>query len=462
MSFRSVHLPEDRQLNGRVSQTMLAKYDRCPRNAFLYALYKGEGQTVEMVRGRAFHMIVERAVKAAVEHGEVTIPADIVKVIADEVLASEHVPISEHDRLREMSFRWASETALDPSAVIACETFFAWEVGGYQVRARIDYAELIEDGAAVVVRDWKSSRAAPPFEEVSRKRPDGSFAARHFQLVLYALMLAFGVPVRVEEWECHICHGRGWHTGGPGNDGPEAIRVPCSLCNETGARRSEIPEPFPVAARAQRFELEFVYPGIEDREGKMLRRQLTLTRLELEEYRTSLEGLLTRLAHSEESGDWPAVVSDAACTECPASSECPIPAELRDHRGVMNTSEQVAEALEKRYVEKAVNGAIQKEIRAFVKAHGPVPFGAGMVAEIGHTSSERIADKDAMFEAQERAVRYGEPFERHKFVKTVDSFPLVERALSADELAEIGGSNGSDGDEGGRGLDERFGADPPF
>jgi hypothetical protein len=40
-------------------------------------------------------------------------------------------------------------------------------------------------------------------------------------------------------------------------------------------------------------------------------------------------------------------------------------------------------------------------------------------------------------------VNFGEPFDRSKFVKEKHSFPLVERELSADELAEeaIGGSN---------------------
>jgi hypothetical protein len=203
------------------------------------------------------------------------------------------------------------------------------------------------------------------------------------------------------------------------------------------------PEPFPVAGRAQRFDLEFVFPGIEDRDGKMLRRPVTLTRLELEEYRASLEGLLARLAHSEESGDWPAVSSTTACNECPAASECPIPPELRDHRGEMNTAEQVAEALEKRHVEKKLNAAVQREISAFVKARGPVRYGGGMVAEIGHRVSVEIRDKDGMFAAQDRAVNFGEPFDRSKFVKEKHSFPLVERELSADELAEeaIGGSD---------------------
>jgi hypothetical protein len=62
-------------------------------------------------------------------------------------------------------------------------------------------------------------------------------------------------------------------------------------------------------------------------------------------------------------------------------------------------------------------------------------------------------------DAVERTARYGEPLERHRYVKTVESFPLVERALTADELAEeVDDGNGRDG----RSLDERYGAEAPW
>jgi hypothetical protein len=440
--FQPVHLPEDRHLHGKASQTLLRHYNACPRSAYLYALHKGDASTPEMQRGSGLHAVTERATSLAIEQGEPFVPPEIVKAIVNEVLADPEfaIPVEEHDYLRESAYRWAAEWAVDPASVVAVETLFVLQLGGYEVRCRIDFAELRERGAVVYVADYKSSRAAPAFEDVSRKRRDGSLMAKNFQLVLYALVLAFGVPVRVEP--CGACGGNGFAEGDPSNDlgclecAPEPLSRP-------GPGYVEVPEPFPVAGRGQRFDLEFVFPGIEDRDGKMLRRPVTLTRLELEEYRASLEGLLARLAHSEESGDWPAVSSTTACNECPAASECPIPAELRDHRGEMNTPEQVAEALEKRHVEKKLNAAVQREISAFVKARGPVRYGGGMVAEIGHRVSVEIRDKDGMFAAQDRAVNFGEPFDRSKFVKEKHSFPLVERELSADELAEeaIGGSD---------------------
>jgi hypothetical protein len=425
--FAPVHLPEDRKLNGKVSQTFLKHYAGCPRAGYLYALHKGTASTREMQRGRAVHLVHERAVKLMIEHGEPIIPPEILKVLVNEVLAEVPVPFEEHDVIREMAYRLALEMAVDTDAVVACETLFVLEVGGYQVRCRIDYAQLVEDGAVLYVKDVKSSRAAPSFEEISRKRPDGTLAAKSMQLILYALAAVFGVPVREEMID---------------------------------GERVEISEPFPVASHAQRVDLEFEFPAIEDREGKIVRRAVSLTRPELDEYMASLQGLLTRVAHSEETSDWPAVVSDDACSICPASALCPIPVELRDHRGEINTVEQAAEALEVRHREKAVARAKSKELREFVKRAGPVRYGDGMVAEIGYSTSEQIRDKDGFMDAVERTARYGEPLERHRFVKTVESFPLVERALTADELAEEV-EDGQDSNGSGN-LDERYGADAPW
>jgi hypothetical protein len=439
--FQPVHLPEDRHLHGKASQTLLRHYNACPRSAYLYALHKGDASTPEMQRGSGLHAVIERGTSLAIEQGEPFVPPEIVKAIVNEVLADPEfaIPVEEHDYLRESAYRWAAEWAVDPVSVVAVETLFVLQLGGYEVRCRIDFAELRERGAVVYVADYKSSRAAPAFEDVSRKRSDGSLMAKNFQLVLYALVLAFGVPVRVEE--CEFCVCRAGLRGAGRAERACRRACPCCACEERG--RIETPEPFPVAGRAQRFDLEFVFPGIEDRDGKMLRRPVTLTRLELEEYRASLEGLLARLAHSEESGDWPAVAG-SHCVECPAQSECPIPAELRDHAGTINSVEQAREAAEVLDRRDAINAAVRKEIKAFAKAHEtPIRYGADKVLEFGYTESERIRDKDAMWADMDRAVRFGEPFDRGRYVKVVKSTPFRQRTLSADELAEeaIGGSN---------------------
>jgi hypothetical protein len=440
--FQPVHLPEG--LGGRASQTFLRHYDRCPRSAYLYALHKDDAKTVEMVRGTAIHEACARGTLAAIEQGEPGIPPEVAKAITDEVLAEQHVPIEQHDYIRESVYRWASEATFDPGSVVAVETLFVLDIGGYQVRAKVDFAQLLEDGAAVLVRDFKSSRAAPAYDEIARKRPDGTLAAKSFQLVLYAVLLAFGVPVRVEK--CDNCFGTGvmW-----GNDTEHATMAEaweagawCPLCG--GATRDEIPEPFSVASQAQRFDLEFVYPGIEDREGRMPTRPMSLTRLELIEYRASLEALLTRVAASEASGDWPAIVSDAGCGECPAAQLCPIPVELRDHRGTINSVDEAAEACEVLDREKAEHRARQTELRNFAKANGGEIRYGRKVFELVYSEHEEIRDKEGLLAAVDRAVRYGDPFERSEFVKVKGRTDFKARDMSEEELEEgNGGNNGT-------------------
>jgi hypothetical protein len=168
--FAPVHLPADRRLNGKASQTFLRHLNACPRSGYLYALHKGEAQTADMIRGSAIHEILARATQLAVDRGEGVIPGEIVKVLVDEVFAEMPVPVEQHDYVRECVWRWASETAFDPPAVIAVERLIVMQLEGFEVRMKVDYAALLEDGAAVHVVDYKSSRSMPQQEEVARKR----------------------------------------------------------------------------------------------------------------------------------------------------------------------------------------------------------------------------------------------------------------------------------------------------
>lgn len=350
--FRPVVL--DAPLDRTLRQTWLRHYNGCPRSAYLASKYEGLDSTAAMQRGSAAHAIFAKATRLAMEMNEPIVPPDVVKTLVDEVLAEYAVPFEEHDYIREMAFRWGSEAAFDPQMIVACESLFEMQVGDWKVRARIDFAELIENDRVIVIRDYKSSRAAPPYDEVARKMPDGRLVAKNFQLVLYALLMRYGVPVLEHEGQEF-----------PGEN---------------------------IAGGVNRFDLEFVYPGLEDREGKMVRRPLTLDLLELEEYRSSLEGLLARVAKSEASGDWPAVVSDAACSECPAPAECPIPYEVRDHRGQVNSPEQAADAARVLDRLKATNRAMQTELRNFAKVHGPIRFD-GKVMELVYAEHESFDHK---------------------------------------------------------------------
>lgn len=383
MNFEPVHLPEDKVPGPGASQTFLKHYDLCPRSAFLYQQHKGEASTAAMVRGSAFHEIAERAVRLMLEQEEPTIPPDVVKVIAHEVLSELPVPTSEHDVIREGADRWSREFAIEPLAVIACETLFVLPLDGWEVRCRIDHAELRDDGRRAEVKDWKTSLWVPGWDEISRKRPDGTIAAKQFQLVLYALVLAFGHPVIV------------------GEDGTEEI------------------QDVRVASHADTFDLEYVYPMREDQEGRMMRRPMSLTRLELEEYKASLVSVLHRLTKSVETGDWPAVVSDDACGICPAPAECPIPLESRGLHGAIESDEQAAEVAALLAYTKQHSANLTRELKAYARKHDTeIVYGNGSKAyRFVVSKRESVKDLDRLFAAWER----GEPALREEHVKVSTS-----------------------------------------
>lgn len=437
--FAPVFLPEDRKLNGKASQTFLRHFNGCPRSGYLYALHKGEASTVEMVRGSAGHAVFERGTLAALEQREKHCPPDVAKAILDEVLVEYHVPFEEHDYLRESAHRWARDFEVDPpEQVVAVETLFVLEVEGWEIRMKIDYAALRDGGASCYVADYKTGRGAPSFEDVARRRPDATFMAKNFQLVLYALGLAYGVPVRLER--CPTCEGTGYPDPG--------CAVACTSC-----RRGlvEIQEPFPVAARPHSFDLEFIFPGVKDKgpggdEDRMLRRPVSVTKLELEEYRGSLTSMVRRLAVAEETGDWPAQVSDQACAECPARPLCPIPVELRDHRGTINSLEEAREAAERLAREKADHAARRKELKNFAKAHEvEIRFGKDKVARFVEAPRTET-DREGLIAAAQRAAAYGEAFDPSDFVRVRTSTNFVDVTLSEDELAAeaAGESEGRD------------------
>lgn len=436
MRFEPVFL--SKPLDRRVSQTMLRHSNLCRRSGFLYAETKGSAQTVEMMRGSCSHAIKERATNEMLSQGEPTIPPDLVKVIVDEALEEFPVPIEEHDYLREESYRWAEQFAINPADVVCVERLIVLEIEGWHVRMKIDFAEVSEDGRRGYVGDYKSGRGAPPSEKIARKRPDGTLAAKNFQLILYALGLVYGKPVRVEAERCPACATV-----------PETAMVGlCATCGGRGVVRSERIEPFPIAPHLQEAILEFIYPGVEIKSGedagKMLRQTLGLTRMEIDAYRESLVAIVRSVARAEESGEWPAIVSDDACDICPCKPRCPIPVEMRDHRGEINSERELREAAEIYYLEGKVRTAKRREIKATAKALGGprarVRFGKDRVWELGDVIEATEVDKDGLFAAVERAVQFGEPFERSDFVKTSKSTPFSERALSDEELeAETAG-----------------------
>ena len=379
---------EPLQLDGKVSMTMLRHFNACPRSGYLYEAGKRQGvQNHAMVRGSALHEIMDRCTKAMIDTGEREIPGDLAKAIVDEVLAEYHVPIEEHDYLRECAYRWAQEFYTGVSA--HAEQLFALELGGYMVRCKVDYLHVGE--SYVYIADYKSGRGAHSNEDVGRKRADGTIAAKNFQLVLYALAVVFGRPV-----------------------------------DENGEMMD------PVAKGAQEVIAEFVYPGIEDKEGRMLRRICSLTRTELLECRESLIAILERVRKANETGDWPAIVSEQGCSECPNTKACPIPAGLRDYAGTINEIHEAQAALERRFVQKKMDAALTRELKAFAKARGldGIPFGNGMEIGFVYREAERF-DKQGFLEAAAQ----GQIPDPQEFTSITKSTRFEERAIPDKEDA---------------------------
>jgi hypothetical protein len=379
--FDPVFLPPDKGLENKVSATFLGKFNWCPRSAYLYTLFKGQTRTPNMERGKGLHAITERATLACLEQGEPSIPAELVKAIADEVLADPEfaIPVEEHDAIREMSYRWASAARFDPDAVVAVERLFVFELAGWEVRCKIDFAQLLDGGEAVLVTDYKSSRSALPFEDVSRKRKDDTRAAKNLQLILYAMAVAYGFPVWVEP--CAECRGHGVV-----QPVPEAHHDPHTCGDCEGRGYFEIKSVKQVAPRAQTFHLEFSYPAIPDLDDKPVTRPVTLHRVELDAYRASIEGLLARVRHSEQEGDWPAVVSDEACGSCPARQCCPLPGELREFNQI-ETLEQASDVAMVFDQQQRLQKDLRKALKAFAKEHGAsIPFGLRVMEFVPRSS----------------------------------------------------------------------------
>jgi hypothetical protein len=470
--FEPVPLPEGARTD-RASMTLLRHFDNCERSAYLYLKHDGGVGSHPMRRGSALHRVLQLLTDAMVENGEPRVPPELAKAVVDEVLADPAYPcpVAEHDYLRESVYRWADETTFDPGSVIACETLFVLEIAGVEVRAKIDRAEVLEDGAVHVV-DYKSARALPAYEDVARKRPDGSMAAKAFQLVVYGLALAYGRPVRIEP--CAECGGTGVPKGTGSPPGTSANN--CQPCMARGY--VEVVEPFPLADRAPRFDLEYVYPGIETRDGKMATRPVPLTRRELEEYLASLGAVVKRFLASAEGeecptcegegralvnvglestegpdvvmcptcegrgrvGDWPAVPG-SWCHECPAEMECPIPRELRSYAGAVNTREEAAQTAMVVDRQKAWTKAVDKELREWVKRNGSLRVG-DQVLEYATVESDEIRDKEGFLAAVQRAVEYGEPLDRAEWIRHKVGSRFRQRTMSEDEMIEEGSNGG--------------------
>lgn len=383
-----------------VSQTFMAHFDRCRRSAFLYALHAGGASSAALERGSAGHEAIARSRLLAIENGESYVPPELAKVVVDEVLAdaSFAVPLSEHDFIRELVYRWAGETAIDGDRVVAVERLFSLDLGhGVTLRSKVDYAEVSADGGWYHVEDYKTSRAAATSEEVTRNRGDGSRMLKDFQLVAYAVSLAFGVPV--DYVVCAACAGAG--------------------CGECRRGRREVPGPMPIATGARGVSAELVYPAIPvGDERVMLRRGGDLSQIELAQYLSSLQAMAKVLSEVVQTGDWRPVPGSHCRTVCPARHECPLPDALKGARTPINTHEDAVRAASEWWLLDAENKALLAEIKNWSKGQGGVSIQYGRDRELVWVpESKNTTDRDGLVQAALEAANFGVDFEPADFVR---------------------------------------------
>ncbi|HMS60641.1 MAG TPA: PD-(D/E)XK nuclease family protein [Solirubrobacteraceae bacterium] len=421
----------------RISQTLARRMDVCPRSAYLYLRYKGGPSSAAMNRGTAFHIFAERMAVELIRRGERSLfaPAQIdpddpqdhgedlsqaardvaslTQAMVEQVFEDFPdltMPAAERDSTRAMAYHLAIGWDVDPQAIVGVERMFSLELEcGWTIVGKVDLATL-PSATVGEVADYKTTLAVPSQEE----------HAQSFQAKLYALLLMYGRPVDGEPFGSHLTHVTG----------------------------------------------RMIYPRAKPREtGKGLRlvqREATWSRGQLDEFRMDVEALGRRVSDALESGDW-AAQAGPHCSECPAPRECPIPRELRNYAGTILEPEQASEAWEWAMRAKAAVAAVEKEVKAFAKAHGGVVVG-DQVFEWRVSESRRLrsvggrSDWDGLAQAVLDAATYGTPFELEEFVKWVPKNEFKSRPVVAEEMSDDGGAEAGP-DE--RSPDERWG-DVPF
>jgi hypothetical protein len=325
----------------KASQTLLSRVDVCPYSAALYLRHKGGPQTPAMARGEAFHDFAERATNMLISNGEAEMPPEVGKDLMTAVLEERTdlvVPASEQDACRLMAWNWALSTYIDPETIVGVEAMLEAEVAGWTIRGKLDLCRI--SGNVGIVEDWKTSLMIPSVEDYKRS----------FQPAFYAFLMAEG---RVE--------------------GDTAL----------GEGLAEI-------------HTKELYPRYRrEEDGQLVHRYDEFDRARIHDFRQTLTALLAKLDQGLKSGEW-AASPGSHCATCPASSECPIPAHLRQIKtvGTPGDATELAMGITMREAEIKTDKAA---LKAWVDENGEVVVGDERWS-FTLSRSER-ADKAAIKEA---------------------------------------------------------------
>lgn len=351
-------------------QSLMALFDHCPRSAYLSLKY--QTTSVAMDRGSAFHLFAQRATEEMIDHGEPIMPGEVARDLADAVMRDHTelvLPTAQQDAVRLMAWNWAEATVLDLENLIGVEVPLEVDLCGWRFTCHLDMLEVQDD--TLYVHDYKTSLNVRNKEDVERG----------FQGQAYGLALLDGF-----QQESGLILGAGINT-------------------------------------VWFFEK---YPRYRTKEGPLVEREASWTRSELAEFRGSLERNIEHFEESLTSGKWDAR-DGSWCATCPAQSECPIPAHLREVETV-DTDEDAEDAFSQLMALEREKGRYQTICRERVKETGK-PIVVGDFAFDVKQESTRVTDWDRIEQDEED----GKPIRIESYVRSRPSSKFGKRKLTEEE-----------------------------
>lgn len=388
-------------------QTFLAKQSECPRSAYLYLKYRGGPRSHPLARGTLFHRFAERVIRTLIEEDEAYMPPDLAKSVLSETIRESTdlvVPPAEQDSLRAMAQHFADGFMIeDREAVLCVETPVELDVNGRLVTGTIDFAELTAPGV-VRIKDWKTAFLHYEYEiaDPAGVLPTTKEWQGSFQTVLYSMALALGRIKGLPRLE-------GIHT----------------------------------------FEVQLVHPRyFWEAEQTMAYRTATVTREQLTDLWAYLENLVAQTDEAlHETWNFPAV-HGSHCDYCPASSECPIPAALRNYRGEVRTEEDAVRAATMRDKAQARYKELDAALKGYTKLPGNTPLRYGKDYVLVYDTVEKkalaakkkvegagvLTGREALLLDVEAATEYGQEFDPNDHFKPQISTTLKRKTLSEHEI----------------------------
>ena len=380
---------ENIEVPDTLSQSLMSNFDNCPRSAYLLRKYRYGKSSIEMDRGSVLHDALEQAQNLMIEQGEPTTHGEIVREIAEGVMRERTdlvLPAREQDHVRAMAWNWgeSSHATIDPETIIGIEVPMEVEIAGWRCTSRIDRLEVANNN--LYVFDWKSGWPG--------RKED---TAQSFQGKWYAMSLLFGCCV----WP----------------DDPNV--EPVSLGG--GIEAVWFYEVFPRRRRR-------------DDDGNETNELIVLEgcwdRTELFEFKSSIERNIAAFERSLETGEW-AARDGSWCDYCPAQTECPIPAHLRQVEHI-ETPEDAQDAFSQALALEREKRRYQDALRAWFKEHGPVEAG-DYLFDAKVQESREVKDWDELEQAVEAAAHGGGPFVQSDHIRVKASTKYGKRKKTEEE-----------------------------